>query len=102
LEKNFRSLLIAWGLLDDVPRPSKRSHIRDNGTLNGNIEVEEEEEQGLWARMRPYFPVRQLTDEEWEEHKRKKDAAEEKARRAALHGVSDAALDLVESNSKEK
>ena len=54
---------------------------------------EDEEEEGLWVRMRPFFPVRKLTEAEWEEHQKKQVAAEEKARRAALQGTSDATLE---------
>jgi hypothetical protein len=108
LEKNFRSFLIAWGLLDEVAgardyrklgKNSSRGHEMGNlsdSSENSSIEATEElqDEPSLWARMRPYFPIRQLTDHEWEEHQKKQAAAEEKARRAALQGLSDAvALD---------
>jgi len=102
LEKNFRSFLIAWGLLDDIPSTS--NHHRLGKDSNSSSEIRGiEEEEGLWARIRPYLPVRQLTDAEWEEHQKKASAAEEKARRAALQGVSDAALDIVvDKNNKVK
>lgn len=89
LEKNFRSFLIAWGLLDDVPRLENNN----SSTTGQTMATSEEEEEGLWARMRPFFPVRKLTEAEWEEHQKKQVAAEEKARRAALQGMSDATLD---------
>lgn len=99
LEKNFRSFLISWGLLDEIA--SRRDHHKLENNSTGGIEQVEEEEEGLWARMRPYFPVRKLTETEWEEHQKKKNAAEEKARRAALQGVSDAALEELDTNEKE-
>jgi hypothetical protein len=100
LQKNFRSFLVAWGLLDDMPTPAPQYRIETNSS-GERVEVKIEEKEGLWARMRPYFPIRQLSDEEWEEHKRKKDAAEDKARRAALQGVSDAHLDLDDDDSSK-
>jgi len=104
LEKNFRSFLTVWGLLDDIPSTSNRHKVVSNSNSSSEHRGVEtvEEEEGLWARIRPYFPIRQLTDAEWEEHQKKAAASEEKARRAALQGVSDAALDIaVDDNNNE-
>ncbi|KAH7616669.1 hypothetical protein NADE_001478 [Nannochloris sp. 'desiccata'] len=108
LEKNCRSFLIAWGLLDDIPSTSNHHRLGNNGISSSSSSVNRgiegiEEKEGLWARLRPYFPIRQLTDAEWEEHQKKAAAVEEKARTAALQGVSDAALDIVvDDNHKAK
>ena len=102
LERNFRSFLVAWGLLDEAALIKRRktptrtpSSAIDPGKSGRGAIIEEaavgddddDKRPGLWQRMRPYFPIKKLTDEEWEEHERKSKLKEERARRAALAGV---------------
>ena len=103
LEVNFRRLLIAWGLLDPSAAPKSEhpgiqvsvapkvtsiegNKNKENNTIGGKV-------SSMWQQLRPYFPIRKLTDEEWEQHQEKQNAVEEQARRAALEGVHPSVLD---------
>ena len=99
LDHSFRSLLIAWGLLDESaapPKPLVAVEPSFTASTSPKIDLpeaaavtdsESKRGLGLWQRMRPHFPIRKLTDEEWTVHLKKQAQAEEIARRAALEGV---------------
>jgi hypothetical protein len=87
LERGFRSLLVAWDLLDEsaVPKPAKPPAPLPPNVGAGAAAAPEK--PSMWQRLRPYYPVRKMTEEEWEAHQRKQTEAETRARQAALAGV---------------
>lgn len=99
-EQNYRKLLIAWGLLDPsaapktTPKPPQAPVLASGDGTSEKSSGEVASDNGFWKRLRPYYPIRKLNDEEWEQHQRKTAAAEERARRAALEGVHPDVLDI--------
>jgi len=84
MDHSVRSGLVAWGMLDPAalpprkpPPPASTSEKEGSGSdASGTSWME-------WVR--PYLPLRKMTDAEWEAHQAKQDAAKQAA--AALAGA---------------
>lgn len=102
LERGFRSLLVAWDLLDESAVPKSVEPPATPPQPKALSDAATPEKPSMWQRLRPFFPVRKMTEEEWEAHQKKQAEAEARARRAAMEGVHPDALPTVERPDTSK
>lgn len=85
IDSNIRRKLVSLGLLDEKALEEIRKKEKSLGELrekNGEIESE------FWKKIKPYMPIRKLTEEEWkayQEKKKKKRLAERKLDPRLIH-----------------
>lgn len=92
-DRATRGTLISMGLLDPTalparPLPHKMSTEGNTSVDDGDkLDAKTEERVGFWEKIRPYLPIRKMTDAEYDEHVKKK-AREEAVRLAQIQAFT--------------
>lgn len=95
LDATSRRALVSLGLLDAAALPKEERNKKKKESIapqnapelnlkagNGNEEMKEgggeagEKSPGVWDMIRPYLPIRKMTDDEWTAHLAKQEADE--------------------------